>query len=218
MGWGLHELISTWRQGRGASPLEELRSSRVRFARTSKLFEFLMLTTFAPRTYRCSSSLRSHFPPDGSRAPFLRTFGAHAPVLAPSVLKLLPGRQSHSRTVALRTVAPPVSPSHLTVLQLRSVGTSHPPASRTPLWRYPVEIRARVWCPTHCSSGHPRLGSCWPPPTTRMQRSKPPGRPAKPGPPSISGGAFQKNVFQDPRYSSVRASAAVSSSSISAYS
>ena len=177
-----------------------------------------MLTTFAPRTYRCSSSLRSHFPPDGSRAPFLRTFGAHAPVLAPSVLKLLPGRQSHSRTVALRTVAPPVSPSHLTVLQLRSVGTSHPPASRTPLWRYPVEIRARVWCPTHCSSGHPRLGSCWPPPTTRMQRSKPPGRPAKPGPPSISGGAFQKNVFQDPRYSSVRASAAVSSSSISAYS
>lgn len=32
-----------------------------------------------------------------------RTFGARTPVLVPSVLKLLPGRQSHSRTLAHRT-------------------------------------------------------------------------------------------------------------------
>ena len=96
-------------------------------------------------------------------------------------------------------------------------GASPPPRQPLPLGAISSGNPCMV-SPTHCSSGHPRLGSCWPPLTTRMQRSKPPGRPAKPGPPSISRGAFQKNVFQEPIYSSVRASAAVSSSSISAYS
>ena len=112
-------------RGGGASPLEELRSSRVRFARTSKLFEFLKLASIAPRSLTAS------------RAPFLRTSGAHAPVLAPSVLKLLPGRQSHSRTVALRNIA--LAPSVLKLCSSKPDGfsNSRPADGRSPEHRTP---------------------------------------------------------------------------------
>jgi hypothetical protein len=65
----------------------------------------------------------SHLAPDGGRAPVLRTFGAHAPVLTNR-------RASNHRT------------SHLTVVELLPSRQSHSGAS-FPQWRYPHEIRAR---------------------------------------------------------------------------
>ncbi|KAF5087615.1 hypothetical protein DSECCO2_48050 [anaerobic digester metagenome] len=113
-------------RGGGASPLEELRSSRVRFARTSKLFEFLKLRSFAPPVLtlrfshlRCSNSCR-----DGSRTHEPSRFGtshSHLRCSNSAPRNLMASQTPVLRTVVLRSIALPVSPSsHLTVLELPS--------------------------------------------------------------------------------------------------
>ncbi|MDK2891154.1 MAG: hypothetical protein PWR21_1786 [Methanoculleus sp.] len=71
------ESHTRWRQGRGARP---------------------------PRTYRCSSSLRSHSPPDGGRAPVLRTVALPVGPTPDGDMRLAEGQEHEHRRCVVPTV------------------------------------------------------------------------------------------------------------------